>query len=575
MSPTSKTPPDGPVSAEPDATLLIGPETALRRIARVAGLGPYPLHPRRTARAHSVYLDTPQLTLAHHGVTLCLRRQARAWDATATWAERAHAAGHKHPRLTVALAGAPRLPFVLPDGPLRVHLGVLAAGRPLIPILIIDTHRRFLDVLPSGASEDASPVAELVLNRVHLRAPQGADGRQPDTVCYDVEIERRDGSRRDIARLARRLEQDFNLSPSADSVFARGLALFHGPQSIIGSEPVLPDDTVERATRKIVGLHLRRLREYDPGTRLGEDPEELHDLRVAVRRLRAAVRALGAGIPSRLRASLSEELRWLGQLTGGVRDLDVQLERLQHHSAMLPAGHRAGLTRLREYMETERAQRRTTLLAGMDSRRYFRLLIRMEDFALGHGPLRTREAAAQQPIARAGRREIKRAFRRLRRRGDAIEGAPSPEDLHVLRIRAKRLRYLLEFLQTVTGRPGRRWIRRLTQLQDLLGVYHDTVVAADFVRQYAEGPGAESGTASLLTLGSLISGALHAAEQKRNAFQRIWRRFTRKRALSEFRVVLRHLRELEPDRASPLSTQGATPSVEAVENVPQPHAGTA
>jgi hypothetical protein len=106
-------------------------------------------------------------------------------------------------------------------------------------------------------------------------------------------------------------------------------------------------------------------------------------------------------------------------------------------------------------------------------------------------------------------------------------------------------------------------------------VYHDTVVAADFVRQYAEGPGAEPGTASMLTLGSLVSSALHAAEQKRNAFQRSWRRFTRKRALSEFRVVLRHLRDLEPDRTSPLSTQGATPIVEAVENVPQPHAGTA
>ncbi|MFI5395891.1 MAG: CHAD domain-containing protein [Candidatus Binatia bacterium] len=574
MSPARKTPPDGPLSAKPEATVLIGPAPALQRITRFTALGPYPLRRRDTTRGHAVYLDTPQLALAHHGVALCLRRQARVWDAIATWADRTTATGREPAELTVPLAGTPHMPFVLPDGPLRVHLGALAAGRPLAPILIIDRHRRVWNVLPPGTPEDAPPIAELALSRVHLRATPGTDGGPADAISLELEIERRSRSWRDVARLVQLLEQNLTLTPPTDSAFARGLALFHGPVSIIGSEPVLPVDTVETATRKIIGLHLRRLCQHDPGVRLGRDPEALHNLRVAVRRLRAAVRAFGAGIPSRLRTSLGKELQWLGQLTGGVRDLDVQLARLHHHSAMLPASHRAGLTHLREYMETERAQRRTTLLAGMNSRRYFRLLTRLEDFALGHSPQPARNAAAREPIASAARREIKRAFRRLRKRGDTIEGAPSSEDLHTLRIRAKRVRYLLEFLQAVTGRQGRRWVRRLTRLQDLLGAYHDAVVAADFVRQYAEGPGAELGAAGMLTLGSLVSSALHAAEERRDAFQRTWRRFTRKRALGDFRAVLYHLRGLEPDLSRPLSMHGATPIVEAVGDVSLPHPGT-
>ena len=84
---------------------------------------------------------------------------------------------------------------------------------------------------------------------------------------------------------------------------------------------------------------------------------------------------------------------------------------------------------------------------------------------------------------------------------------PRPEDLHALRIRAKRLRYLLEFLQELTGKPGRLLVKRLTELQDLLGSYHDAVVAADFVRTYVESAGAQLPPASMVALGARWSPA--------------------------------------------------------------------
>ena len=189
---------------------------------------------------------------------------------------------------------------------------------------------------------------------------------------------------------------------------AHGLALIDRAVPLaIPEPPVLVQDTVESAAGKIVAKHLGRLRAHDPGTRLGENPEALHNLRVAVRRLRAVIRALAPGFPAPARQHLIAELQWLGQITGGVRDLDVQLARLEQYRMALPVGHRTGLTSLRTYMESERTRLRTALLAGLDSRRYFQLLVRLEAFAFAR-------LTYTPSAARCGRAGTDRASRRTR-----------------------------------------------------------------------------------------------------------------------------------------------------------------
>src|SRR5262249_6626661 len=148
-----------------------------------------------------------------------------------------------------------------------------------------------------------------------------------------------------------------NLVPSNESVFARAVTLLYGA-GIIGSgdQWVLPYDTVHAAVRHVLARHLHRLRLHDPGTRIGEDTEALHDMRVATRRLRAAVRIFAAGIPAPLQSTLSRELRWLGELLGHVRDLDVQLAKLDSFTSAAPAGFRPALACLQEYLNGERAR---------------------------------------------------------------------------------------------------------------------------------------------------------------------------------------------------------------------------
>ena len=202
---------------------LLASESQLRAIARLGEIGAYRLRPRDIVRLHSVYVDTADLTLARHGVALRLRRQAGRWELTAKWAGRVVGLVHERPEATVPLSTTPRFPFQL-DAGLQPSLEDLVADRPLRPILITQIHRRRIDVLPR-TRRARELVAELALDRVRLRAP---DTRQTVAVYGEIEIECVKGTRRDVARLAQVLQQQFDLTPSTASKFARGLALPSG-----------------------------------------------------------------------------------------------------------------------------------------------------------------------------------------------------------------------------------------------------------------------------------------------------------------------------------------------------------
>ena len=167
-------------------------------------------------------------------------------------------------------------------------------------------------------------------------------------------------------------------------------------------------------------------------------------------------------------------------------------------------------------------------------------------------------------MAAVGHKAIRKAFRRLLKRGRAIDAAPTDDDLHALRIRTKRLRYLLEFLRELLGKPGRRLVKDLVRFQDLLGNHHDAAVAAEFIRRYVEGPGAQASADAFLSLGAFMGEQRRLADVARGDFQKSWARFSRRRTVKSLDAVLRELR-LEPPAAEaeepspppPPSTEGS------------------
>lgn len=523
----------------------------LATLRRMHQLNDCAVRTRQSLRLQCAYLDTTQLTLLRNGVTVRFGRHDTRWEATATRSSRSRRLT-AITGLTVPLAAAPRFPIPLPEGPLRVHLAALAAGRSLSPILIGSIERRCCEVLPAGSAPSAGGAcASLTVDRLRLAPPDHKRG--PFITIGEITVAAA-STAAETAGLLEALRTRFGVPATDHSQVVRALELFHGTHLPDGSEPALPDAaaTVGDALRTIVNRQLWRLRQHDPGTRIGDDPEPLHDMRVAVRRIRAAIRVFGAALAPRFQDELKSELSFLGQSLGPVRDLDVQLGKLGERRSMGASGKSTALTALAQYLRAERDGQRVHLLAALDSARYFRLLIRLEAYALS-GRGRARGAAARQMLASAAQRVLKKAMRKLLTCGRGIEKSAAPpaaEDLHALRIRAKRLRYQFEFLSALTGKPGRRFVRRLTRLQDVLGTHHDAMVAAAHLRAYAQGPGAHAEPTELVALGELIGNEMRLADEARSGFHARWQRFARKRTLRDFDDVLRRLRKQEEPRAT-------------------------
>jgi CHAD domain-containing protein len=270
------------------------------------------------------------------------------------------------------------------------------------------------------------------------------------------------------------------------------------------------------------------LRTHEAGTRAGQDPEALHDMRVVTRRLRAALRCFQDVLPSTA-SNLYDELGWLASGLAAVRDLDVQLVRLQDLSAVLSEQEQTSLVAVRELLNRDREQARTALIALLDSEHYASML------TLGSDLLAQVTAECADPLVAAMAGALLTVpFQRLRKAGNRLDAHSSPDDFHALRRRAKRLRYTLEFVVNRESRPARRVLPSLVVLQDLLGKHQDAEVAVMQLHALVERAVLPSGM--LFALGQLAQRNSSEALQLRAGFERAyrpvvgkrWRRFHRR-----------------------------------------------
>ena len=206
---------------------------------------------------------------------------------------------------------------------------------------------------------------------------------------------------------------------------------------------------------------------HEAGARTGRDPEDVHQMRVAVRRLRAILRASRPLFDPGWVDGLRRELKWLGTVLGGVRDLDVLHAYLRSQLEALPAPERrAG--------RADRVRARAALRVALASPRYARLLARLRA-ALVHPP--TRPSSVPLPGIAASE------FEKLRKAVAKLPRQPSAEKLHAIRIKVKRARYAAELVQPIIGRRAGRFIAMTKKLQDTLGEHQDAVVAEEYLRK--------------------------------------------------------------------------------------------
>jgi CHAD domain-containing protein len=286
----------------------------------------------------------------------------------------------------------------------------------------------------------------------------------------------------------------------------------------VGKTPgVTADDHVAEAGRKVMRFHLARMIAREAGVRSGHDLEDVHAMRVATRRQRAAWRVFGAAFRPGRTKRYRTGLRDVAARLGAVRDLDVLLEAADAYRADLPVAEQRAMEPLLADWRTHRDDARVLLIRELDSDDYARWLDDYRDFVRTEGAL-VLPVGPTQPhrIRDTTASRIWTAYEQVRGYESALRWA-DVETLHELRIAGKWLRYSLEFVREALGADSAPLIAKVTALQDHLGLLNDADVAASMARTFlVEHAGDLSGTESAAIGRYLVSREREIARLRRS-----------------------------------------------------------
>ena len=274
-------------------------------------------------------------------------------------------------------------------------------------------------------------------------------------------------------------------------------------------------DPAANAAAAAIAVQLRAMAAEHAKAVAGEGAA-VHRLRVATRRLRAALRMLREVAPDGEAASAADELAWLCGAIGAVRDLDVLAQLLEDRAARLEADFIRALEPLSDTIRRQRATEQARLAAALGSERYRGLVQRL-------GAIAPEAAAGGPTLGAVAARLVRPQVRAMLRAGAGLDEASPPDTLHRLRVRAKKLRYALEPLRAVGGKALRKMLRRLERIQERVGMYHDAVAAAAWLRGWAaESHGAPAMT--MMAVGALIHSVERRIRRLRARGLKAWRR---------------------------------------------------
>lgn len=441
---------------------------------------------RGTVKISTVYYDTPDHDLRRAGLTLRVRKHGRRRIQTIK--DGAGGAGlFARSEWEAEIDG--NAPDLAAAG--QTSLGPLIAKRrvreSLRPLFTVTSQRTTIDVSGDGVA------AEMTIDRGSV----ATDGSR-EALC-EVELEWRAGDARQLFAIARTMAEAAPVRLGIRTKADRGFALAEGAHPRVvkgGSAGVLPGMTCAEAFQAIGRACLRHFLLNEPVLRARRDAGAVHQMRVALRRLRAAISLFKAVVEDERRAGVSSELKWMANSLGPARDLDVFIARTIDPLRAAHA-HDAEFAAVVERFEAERAAAYEEILALLGTARYRLLAIDVAAW-LEAGPwLGLPDAALrEEPIEEFARRELSRRTKKIRKRGQTL-AEMTAEEQHAVRIAVKKLRYASEFFAELF--PGRKARKRqkefrdaLEELQERLGDLNDAATGAGMTGGAASSPAAAS-----------------------------------------------------------------------------------
>lgn len=245
------------------------------------------------------------------------------------------------------------------------------------------------------------------------------------------------------------------------------------------------EQRADQACQQIYRELLNIIKANESGIIHRVDSEFLHDFRVAVRRTQCGLKQIGAVFPEQDRTRFLDFFNWLGEISNETRDLDVHLLNFEHYKSLLDPEIRHDLNPLHNFLSLRQEQAHRQLVAVLKSPEYLTALHDWDKF-LKHGPEKT-EAYGKKPIKSVAEKRIHKTFERcLQQITMAIESHENGE-YHDLRKTCKKLRYLLEFFQSLYPEELILvLINKLKHCQDLLGEAQDNRVYLNHLKQYRQ-----------------------------------------------------------------------------------------
>ena len=503
------------METEIELKLLIEPED-ISSFRRLSILKEWAQGAKPVTRTYlSIYYDTADLALLKAGMALRVRRVGRGWSQTIKGGGQVQGGLHQRQEWEYPVASPEPDLGVIKDTAFAAELNRIIGKEKLLPVFATEFRRTIWNLAFSGGG-----LVEMALDQGEVRSGQHSEP------ISEVELELKGGASNSLYDIALALLEKVPLVPGSVSKAERGYKLYlqEEPAPVKASATgMTPGMTAGQMLQCILGNCIEHLQRNRRGMLLGKDPEYLHQMRVAVRRIRSALSLFDEIIPRESMNEIGGELKWLGTELGKGRDWDVfatetlRLAR-EHFSGQqkLPTASRR-TSKLRNQYDLEARQ-------AVASKRYAHLVLILGRWINEMAWLKTCKAEQQRKLAFPGKDLafdlLKRAEQKLHRRGKHIDSL-GMKKLHLVRIAAKKLRYAVEFfMELYPPKKARRYLAALTEMQDILGTLNDSAIAYRLLEELCGARPSPACTGETKILGKWIDGK---REEKMTGLPKAWK----------------------------------------------------
>lgn len=368
----------------------------------------------------------------------------------------------------------------LPDGQLKDQLSKLLKMRALIPQVYLLVKRHHL----AGLNKDQKTVSRIMLDEYQVYDPDTDSYKRLENRLQVIPVRGYPDPHRQALKFVQR---EWSLDKADEEILVTALnALGRQPadysnKSHISLSPDMPTDL---ATKALLREMLDVMEANEWGICEDIDSEFLHDYRVAIRKTRSAFKHIKGIFPEQELEKHQSNFNWLGAITSPARDMDVYLLKFDDYRSMLPTELQEHIDPLYKLLEKKKRQAYRTLIRTLGTQRYQDFITAYRAFLDASLPEDTNLINAGRPVKAVADERIWKVYKRLMKEGVAINDNSPAEDLHELRITCKKLRYLIEFFQSLyKPKLIKQLVSDMKKLQDNLGVFNDLHVQADKLKE--------------------------------------------------------------------------------------------